>query len=110
MGNTDIKAPFWILYISLSVLSSIFLYSIFAAPEGLTAWLSLTFIWLVAFIVFIAGYAVFTSLNQKLERNPNYTTVPARAVRWRLVYLIFGFALTSLIAWPLAVEISRVWG
>jgi hypothetical protein len=110
MSDTNIRAPFWILYISLAILSSVFLYSIFAAPEGLTAWISLALIWLAAFVVFIAGYAIFTSLNQKLERNPNYITVPSRAVRWRLFYLIFGFILTSLIAWPLAVEISRIWG
>ena len=110
MSDTNIRAPFWILYISLTILSSVFLYSIFAAPEGLTAWISLALIWLAAFVVFIAGYAIFTSLNQKLERNPNYTTAPSRAVRWRLFYLIFGFILTSLIAWPLAVEISRIWG
>jgi len=110
MSDTKIKAPFWILYIALAILSSVFLYSIFAAPEGLTAWISLALIWLAAFVVFIAGYAIFTSLNQKLERNPNYTTVPSRAVRWRLFYLILGFILTSLIAWPLAVEISRIWG
>jgi nicotinamide riboside transporter PnuC len=108
--DSNIRAPFYILYAGIALLVVIFMISSFAKPQGLTAWVPLLLIWVAAFAVFIAGYALFTFSNQKKQRDPNYVTAPRRTVRSRLVYLIIGFILTSAIAWPLADELSRVWG
>jgi uncharacterized protein YacL len=110
MSDTNIKAPFWILNLALGLLAVVLLISNIAKPQGLSAWIALAAIWLAAFSIFIAGYAVFTTLNQKKQLDPNYVTAPHRAVRSRLVYLIVGFIFTSAIAWPLADELSRIWG
>ncbi len=108
--DSNIRAPFYILYAGLALLVVIFMISSLAKPQGLSAWVPLLLIWLSAFAVFITGYALFTSLNLKKQRDPNYVTPANLTVRYRLIYLIIGFILNCAIAWPLADELSRVWG
>lgn len=108
-SNEFVRAPYSILFASNTILVILVALHLFVAPTGLNAWVIDLVFWLLAFAVFIAGYWLFTSRNQTLQRSPSYITDPVQPVKYRMVYLAAGFVLNCVTAWPLADELSRVW-
>lgn len=104
-----VRAPYLILHLATVLLVILVGVHLVLAPTGLMAWVVDLVFWLLAFATFILGYWFFTTRNQTLQRDPGYITDPAQPVKFRMVYLIVGFVLNCITAWPLADELSRVW-
>jgi hypothetical protein len=102
------KAPFFILWIFLGLMVALAAASVFLKPTGLDSALWLGLEWASVVIILLIGYYVFSVTTQGRKISPDYSTAPARETRARLIYLTSGFLLATVVAIPLAYELSRI--